>query len=763
MIPDPGGLAAAAARQQREPVVTATIDWSGAGTDVYDLSPHLGQVSITRQIAGDLPDEATLVEGSAVADAKLQLDVGVMTDNAKHAAWLFSKLGSGTMAAKEHLSRPVTVNVGFKTTTGSTVTVRRFTGLSTSLPVSASNRAATLEALDYRQRFRAPVDVPALVADLGPGSIVKPGLNAQWLADLAFRRNGFYASPSRAGTVLSATMHGSAAPDIGTLQWAGWYSPGFGTFDEQCHFTQGRFGFALAGPALTAGDPDFYTWAGYTLEQPVDLPAVVNDYVLVEWWGQVDPALTVPPIRDLVGLSKQLTGGASITVQLTDVAGVRTLQVTYNRGTSGSSTVTTPLVSAASYFSVSVRMRAAGRRVEIRQDAAVATFDVADAASALDAAAMDLAQVSAMGLVEGVLVSSGNTGADVSPATAWGYVPTAELGPSANELVATLPLAKQDSWELLKEVAGAEFAWIGFDESTGNPFYRTSEWWTRTAQQTLAATITADRELLDAAYDYGLDSVRNQITVPVKSLTITPLRDVWTLGDELKSLGSKQRATFTVTFTDPLVDLDRSVQTVTGGVPGAGFSRVSANGQPDGSGFDRSSYIKVSIGAWTANSARITIANTYPGRLYLVDPTGQPGLHLAGRQMVVNEQSATAAYDEDTASIAQYGAQPLSLPDSQWRQDLASARGVAFALLSRLAEPVPTLTGLRVVGDPRRQNGDRVRVVDTDGLGLDGEFWLTGVNDEIGGGYTQTLSARQAWTVAVWGTSLWDDGTVWGP
>jgi hypothetical protein len=46
-------------------------------------------------------------------------------------------------------------------------------------------------------------------------------------------------------------------------------------------------------------------------------------------------------------------------------------------------------------------------------------------------------------------------------------------------------------------------------------------------------------------------------------------------------------------------------------------------------------------------------------------------------------------------------------------------------LLAVLKDPHPSLSSLEIVGDPRLQLGDRVRVVDAEGLALDADFFIT--------------------------------------
>jgi hypothetical protein len=765
VITDPGGVATAAAQAERAPRAKVTVDWDADGVSgVDDVSAQAGAVKVARQITGDLPDEVALVEGSSVAEATVELELGDPADNTKHAAWWFSRLNTASpLTGKERLSRPVTVDVGFDTATG-TPLVRRFTGLSRALPVSSTNRTATLTALDNREFLRTKVAVPALAADVGLGSQVKPGFNAQWLVDYVLRTNGFNASPkwdedTTTHTATSATMHGSAAPDIGTLLRAGQWSVAGGTITDVCTFVQGRFGYALAGPTVSGGAPTAYNFVEVSFPQPMPMPDQLYDYVHVEWWGQISAAVTTLPQTMLYLVS----GGSAVGyVELMSNVGVRSLRVVYYRNYYGTAQqAIVALNTSASYFKVSIQDRAgSGSRVRITQDAATTIVDNADSAFLADYFATMTSVIAApMGLMEGLNVTWGSPGVDSVPPTSWGYTAGAELGASANELVAALPSDARDAWGLLKELAQAEFAWVGFSEA-GVPFYRTGEYWTRTAQQTVSQTITADRDLLEFAYDDNIDQVRNQVSVPVNALSITPVQDVWT-ADPLRFNGSSVTSFF-VTFADPLFDLDTSV-TSAGSTPAT--SRVRANTRSDGTGLDRSSYVGVTVDFWTAGTAKLTVSNRYSQSLYLVDTTGAAALILAGRQVIVNQVTATAAYEEDAPSIALYGPQPLDLPSNPWRQDLSFARGVAQSLLGRLADPHITYTGLRVLGDPRRQLGDRVRLVDPDGTAANVEVWLTGVEDDItaGGGYTQGLSARQATTVAIWDVSLWDDGTVWGP
>lgn len=764
MIPDPGGIASAADREHRKVLYGLQIDWPDSG--FVETFQQVGAVKVSRAITGDLPAEVRIVEGSSVAQLTADLTVGQWWDNAQHAARYFSRFNSASpFYGQERLSRQVLFYIGFA---GAPLLVRRFTGLTTDLSVDSTSRTAQLVALDFRERMRTDVAVPAVAADHGPGSTIKPGLNAQWMADYIYRKNGFGASPLRedtatSQTVVSATMHGSAAPDVGRLLRAGWYDTVSGEH-EVCHFTDGVYGYALDGPVMSGSTPQQYNVAEYQFSKPISLPMTQWDYVGGELrLSAVPGALTGSPVIQLLNLYNTRDADI-ITLEIRDVGGVRKLRLAYSRGTSGAG-FTDVDFTATAYIRWMVQNNGTGRALFLWQDGGPGAGNAyGDAGLPVDTGMMDRVRLTACGAVEAFNLLTDSPGGNSVFTTGFNYVAQVDLGRSTNQLVAAVPSEARDSWELLKELAAAEFAWPGFDENTATAFYRTQNWWALPEQQTVTRTITADRDLLTAGYSDGIASVKNQIKVPVKALTITPPQDVWTA--DVMSLPGKTTVNFFVTFDDPIIELDTTIQNVIGGLPGAGNSRVRANSKSNGAGIDRSINIAASVRTWDAGSALISVRNQHTARVWLVDSNGSPAFTLAGRQIVVNERTSTSAYAEDTASAAPeaFGPRPLTLPDNPWRQDLGFAQEVGRQLLGRLARPVPTITGLRVVGNPLTELGDRVRLIDEEGMALDGDFWVTGCDDEISvdGGYTQAMSVRQAWTVGVWGESSWGDGSVWG-
>lgn len=765
MITDPGGLGDAAERAERVPSALVTVDWAGDGSDVEDVTAHVGDITIARQITGDLPDEAVLVEGSSVAELTVALPVGDAGDNEHHAAWWFSRYNSASpLYGKERLSRPVSVELGFETSPGSPLRVRRFTGLTTALPVSSTDRSATLRALDNRERLRTDVAVPAVAADYGTGSIIKPGLNAQWLVDYVFRRNGYGASNLYRNppdlVIASATMHGSAYPDVGSILRAGRYDTSTGEHDV-CTFTDGRFGYALDGPTMSGATPVVYNVAEYQFTDAKPLPANTWDYIGGDFFlSGVPAAMTGVTPQNLMNVYNAVDPDI-ITLEIRDVSGVRKLRLAYSRGSSGAAFLDVNFT-ATFHIQWAVQMGTTGRNLFIWQDGVQSGSNaITDAALPVDTGAMDRVRVTALGVVEGVNLIFGTPGSNTVLGFIAGWQARAELGPSKNELVAAIATEARDSWELLKEIAQAEQAWVAFDD-TGLPFYRTQDWWAEPEQQTVSATITADRDLLELAYEDGVPQVRNQISAPVKTVLVTGLEDVYSLPLYVHPRTTRR---FLIEFDNPVIDLDTSVQSISGGLPGPGVSRVQANSAKNGTGIDLTGYITVEVEFWTSTTAMLRVTNRASARgAYLTDGADGPGLFLAGSRIVA-DQNNTIAYGEDAPSIAEFGPRPLMLPDNPWRQDPVRTDSVIGALLARLSQPQATPVGLRIVANPLLQLGDRVRIQDPGGTELDDEFWLTRLDDEISptAGFTQPIGVRRAWTVAVWDSSTWGDGSVWGP
>jgi hypothetical protein len=128
---------------------------------------------------------------------------------------------------------------------------------------------------------------------------------------------------------------------------------------------------------------------------------------------------------------------------------------------------------------------------------------------------------------------------------------------------------------------------------------------------------------------------------------------------------------------------------------------------------------------------------------------------------VVRASETAVATAQDDTSIKRYGRQPLDVQSSPWIQTADVAESLASLIVADTAEPTPVLTRMKIVGDPRLQTFDRVRVVDSSGLALDDEFWVVSIQaDWDGAKFTQTLTCRKASTVFVVGETRVGEGVA---
>src|SRR5690606_791697 len=61
---------------------------------------------------------------------------------------------------------------------------------------------------------------------------------------------------------------------------------------------------------------------------------------------------------------------------------------------------------------------------------------------------------------------------------------------------------------------------------------------------------------------------------------------------------------------------------------------------------------------------------------------------------------------------------------------------------SQTTKPLPTITGLSIVPDPRLQLGDRITISSPDFMGVSLNALIVGVDSSFGGSYEQSLTVR---------------------
>lgn len=339
------------------------------------------------------------------------------------------------------------------------------------------------------------------------------------------------------------------------------------------------------------------------------------------------------------------------------------------------------------------------------------------------------------------------------------FAPASILDPSTLELDAVTERNPREAWALLKELAAAEQAVAWCDEQ-GLFRYRTRSRLADRDALTVRRTLTATGSITDLDGDAAIDRVRNIISVPYTPIWMdTDVRSwVWDTKD-LHEVPANSAIDVWGSPDQPLADVDTDGYPVTE-YPGFPNTYASLSATADGAQPVYNN-ITVQVTAWDVGTVRVRITNGNAFPVWTANPSGTyPTIGVAGIASRVDRPISVQA--RSVESVRAYGPQPYDAPTNQWVQRRDLAETLAADLVADLATPHVAITDLSIVADPRLQLGDLVRLVDPDGIGLDGDYWITGIRDEITSVYRQRIAARRAPQLLRWGLGRWGTA-VWGP
>lgn len=734
-------IATAAVAQERTPVQTLKVDWDADGTynqAIDDLTSRVESITIQRQLATDLPDEVSRVAGYSAADLTVTLS-GDPTTEADNAGSYFSPFNTASaLYGKRRRWRTCQAQIGFGSTT-----LPVFTGKTTGLQVDSATRTATLTAVDNAETMRGTVDLPVIVASrvttTGPYNLATVGLNSSWVVDYIARACGFYASPPlRTNCSFHATLAGSLACDVGKVSSTA-------STSTTPTFVTGKFvqGFTGVFPTWNFGAsaPNLNNGGELLIEGWVNPPSGAQGLAWINGGG-----------ANPIGVSLDITAGGILTASVR-----RTVGGTVNTISSGLSVTG----SQWNYVAVHVHCTSSTVTIHFRVGGSSATGSFATSSvtgqPALVYVSLAQSQTNLGQTCSYEAWQVSNPGTTTSAPT-WNdsFTATSTIQASLNNLTATVP-STISAWEMIQQIAAAEMATTGFDES-GNFFYYNRTRWTSAPWTTSQRTINANDSLTAIATAETIDQLRNHVRITATPAAVNVAGWVWNLADAVKVPASSS-TTITADMGVPIYNLSTSVRYAsTSGL--SGQSQYRANRNRDGSGAAVSN-LTVTVAVAAGQLATITITNPNAFDAYMVsgsgftDPQGTPSLALWGQQVLfaqsaqpdmstagVTVPAQVIADVSDSTSISQHGDQLLDLSGNPWLQDGSSITTLASDLLARLKDPLPMLDGLTIIGDPRLQLGDRVTIVEPT-LGLNSDFFLTGITSTFdASGYTQALTVR---------------------
>jgi hypothetical protein len=777
-------LIAAIAAQVRVPAQPRVrVDWArdgfgstSGGKPLDTLDADVTRVTVVKEVATDLPPGVKRFAGTAAATAQATLATppsSLASPDTTHTAWKYSPVNpSGPLNGLRRLAAPATVALGMVGANGPEY-LDQLTGSTRTLAVDGPGRQAVLDLLDRAEDFRRPISLPMILADdrTFGSPAQKPGLHSAWVVDWIFRQCGYYVSPApRSSCVMSATMHGSGWPEVGSVQEFR------GLNYSRLAFPPLTPGFSTA-PAFLAG----VQLAGNGAEQ-IDLNMTGSadpdngNTLFMEAWVRFDD---ISHTNGSPVLQAYRTGVSEPWCVLwVDTSG--RVQVSFNRaggdnnarstGASGPSGI---VAGTWYYLACYVEWANANTKVWIRKDATTTGPITIAAGSTTTSSPMNtvavgrghgagFANTELDGIVEACQVTT-EDGFGSPPGWNNAFTPTAVITGSHNELIATPVVEGEEAWAVLGQLAAAELAMVGISES-GQPYFRDRTWFSTPPQDTSQETITTLRSVKAISVVEDVDSVRNHWVVKAAPPQVgSPTEDVWSLTDYVSVPASGSR-TIWATFDQPVAYLDTSLTSH----GAAGNSRYNASTVKNGGGSVVSN-LTFTVTPF-AQSAKIVITNPNAFVVWLVGNNGVasvtqgiPSLKLVGQPVIFGQsQNTPGGVDtsptttgintrlrseaSDATSISNYGERVYEFPDNPWLQDVDSLDGLAAAGLAMTKDPVALIEGQEVVGNIRRQLTDRVTIQDPDGLKLDRDFHLTRIEttQDADGGLVQRLDVRGA-------------------
>lgn len=763
-------LADAIEAVERVPISRLRVDWdrSGSFTDlsIKDLTSDIVRFNGRRELVTDLPSEAKLFGGAASASVTVTLahkDPG--GDSTKTSAWYYSPLNATSpLYSYDRTGAPALLELGFISTAGPEY-LSQWVGTVRRLDVEAGGGTATLEIVDLAETMHGQITLPTIIADGDTGETggsLNPGLNTTFLVDWVARRAGYNASPpKRTGVKVSATMHGSAYPESGTLIAA--RSSG----NSRLNFAPSPASTGIAkwvqALATDGGSTEeiTYTWPG------LGEIAVNNGCtILYEGWHKfTSVGVTGQPLFILYRSTLGETAAPFVSLYL-KAAGQ--LECLFNRGAPDASTnrVATgpsisPGTSAYHYIGLQITFSSTGAAVTFRYDNTttgpinVATASVTGVLQ-FDRLGMHRGKIESFvfarmaGYAEAIQLTTEATTSTWNNA----FVPTAQIVASPtveSRLVATPPVTEK-SWRLLQQIAASEYATTGFSE-TGLFTYWPRSRWATPPYDTSQRTLTSSRSLKDLATQEAVDQVINKVAAVVATPVVSDMTTVWQLGQRLDIPANSSR-TLWPDLPNPVGNVDTSFSySVTPGAGSAGNSRYAAGTAADGSGSPVSN-LQFVVTVLSPTSIKIVISNPNPFRVWLTPDAnfsaanaGKPYVLLDGQFVDWNATTGANQRVEasDSASIATHEEQLYELPANDFRQDLDSTQNLVDDLLTDLAHPGPILKEVPIPGDPRLQLGDRVTVKDPEMLGAaTADFHIAKVETtyDRASGLGQSLTSR---------------------
>jgi len=793
-----GGAAAEAAILSKERHFTSDVrvDWAGDGSfsgPLFNLSPFIRDIAVNRALEGQLPPEVNLTEGSAAAELTFTLKNARDPESGLRLIQCLSTLNSKSpLAGKDLVGAEITWDIWVDTPTGP-VKYRQFIGNIRTIQPNRVDGTIQITALDRVEKLRHPVTLPPWAyshqAASVDGRFEGQLQNPQGVIDAALRGNGADGHPT------SPTPYSPTAYDW--LRREDYF--GAGVSSGGCHFwLTGTSSVPVLGYCDEPHRSTYY-------------PTETTGIQMFDHLGAVHPDSPDPGIVPLSIKAKGSTNRSNIYYRVPDSAAVHEWGNHYlgftliTRDTDFWKSSTERLVMVVEIEGgIEIRALISSGQVytQWRRVAQSGVTEVTRESQRIDIpTGKDWVRVNLRwncvtndNRLYGTLrvddFTTGDHYIHVRPAKGpnrgsrgrimvrdevglqdvyyYSYpvntytgeylgvvnrlaTYAAVLDPGLHRLSHFPTVKEQEAWELIKEVAAAEFGAAFWDE---NGVFR---FWNRNTLKNKRVnpvrTVTAD-ELGDLSVTFSNDSLRNVITVPQHKTVASAWRSIHEATDNAEfQVSPNTRKHFWIENDDIIASDDGQVRRyATSGTVNPRWNQYVKHGyvaqwytQTGGSGpvfwqednakasgvdvFSKFERGKLHIEIWNGydQSVRFT---TNDSNFKASDPgwhpnEGEAALRIGG-SMKVTYDPEIKTY-KDSSTFVQYGQRMLEI-NSPWIQFGNPNSNFTDYLLPRVSQVVPVADQDVVMpGDPRIQLGDTLLVKDADGIGEEFKMQITGI------------------------------------
>ena len=802
---------------ERQLVIEVKVDWDRNGTfahELSDISPFVEAVEVDRALAGATPSEVMLVEGASAAELSLVLGGDVEDSELSWVGVLSPYNGLSPFYNKDILGVEITYRVGVDTALG-TIWYPQFVGNIRTITPNRKTNSVQITALDRVEKLRRPIfmtDWGVLDQQANTGYLNGQLMYGHWVIDHCLKSCRTSSSPYRwpedeqleyGHTQIFLSGNGGIAPNVGWVDgsWQNEFPPD----DTPALTVYHDRGQAHPDSPEPTKRPQMFRaqrdWGfDHNLYWAADRDAVNDGYVHVlgftlhtenyagsQWFTTMadQPILEWHPseyktVYVMMGAGK---------------VWIRVVQVTSSPGTWNGTKLDIPIT--GDYIRV------------------VAEYDAVQQArlSIVDGASTGIQSVSLVNIgwsfhestgllrvtrevsLQDIMVGTHTYPLGITPTIPGESGVKAEyaavLDTSLNRLSFLPPRMGKLAWDVITEVAAAEFGAVFWDED--GKFHFWSQDTILAKKDEVVRSLTLD-DISDLNITVSTDSVRNFAAVTSKRARVQKaivheaqgpdeyiaqqvpgvnrttmwLQNVVTPNSAQPPLYAHPKQTGSpaldnhphwndfvqhgVVLQHLEVDGWRNYSLTSPGTMGLWMYRG-----PQGQ-----TILRYNEGY--ANPHRFAISEVWDNA---VIPEGKSSAAFRWDGSKLNTFDDTVFNVTNEASIDRWGPQGIEL-SGDWYQEFYNVAGLVDTLLNRTSSPIPVTDDVTITGDPRLQLGDAIEIYDPEGMGEVLRLQILGIRRSFSrdGGLVDSLTVElvRPSGAGVWDSpqyGLWDDTFVW--